>query len=139
MRKNITVDTDGYKITHWLQRPQNINKLYSYGEPRKGGHHPAICFFGLQAQVFENLLTKVTKEMLEEGEEETFSTFGNKNYFNRQAWEKVRDLGYFPLKIMTAPEGSIIGEGNVCFSMESTESWFANMLSHFEDILMWSW
>jgi len=139
MRKNITIDTDAYKITHWLQRPQNITKLYSYGEPRVGGKDKEICFFGLSPAIQEHLLFPVTNEMIEEGIEECISTFGTPAYFNKAVWEKVRDLGYFPIKIMSAPEGMIIGEGNVCFTIESTEPWFANMISHFEDILMWVW
>lgn len=139
MRKNITVDTDFYKIVHWLQRPSNITKLYSYGEPRVGGEHSEICYFGLQIAIMEHLLSPVTTQMIDEGEEETILTGGDKGYFNRAVWERVRDLGYFPIRITSVEEGSIIPEGNVCFTIESTESWFANMLSHFEDILMWPW
>lgn len=139
MRRNICCDTDAYKITHWLQRPQNITKLYSYGEPRVGGYFNKVSFFGLQVSVYNNLLQRVTNHLIDEAEEEVFYTFGTKDYFNRKIWERVRDLGYFPIKIMTAPEGSLIPEGNVCFTMESTEPWFANMLSHFEDMLMWAW
>lgn len=139
MRKNITIDTDAYKLTHWLQRPKDITKLYSYGEPRKGGFFKNICYMGLAIDVQEHLLTPVTKAMIEEGQEESFYTFGTPDYFNTEAWTKVMKLGYHPIKIMSIPEGSIIPEGNVCFTIESTEPWFANMLSHYEDLLMWSW
>lgn len=139
MRKNIVDDTDAYKITHWLQRPLNITKLYSYGEPRVGGKSKRICFFSLQPTIQDHFLQKVTDALIDEAQEEAFMTFGTDKYFNREVWEKVRDLGYLPIKIMTVPEGTIVEEGNVCFTMESTQPWFANMLSHFEDYLMWTW
>src|SRR6478609_3566780 len=95
MRRNICIDTDAYKIVHHLQRPGNITKLYSYGEPRVGGKNKKICFFGLQPIIQDNLLAPVTD--------------------------------------------AIIDEGNVCFTIESTEPWFANMISHYEDFLMHAW
>lgn len=33
-------------------------------------------------------------------------------------------------------EGTLVEENNVCFTIESTEPWFAPMVSHFEDFLM---
>lgn len=33
MINNTFLDTDAYKITHWMQRPMNLNKFHSYGEP----------------------------------------------------------------------------------------------------------
>lgn len=132
-------DTDAYKIGHWLQRPSNITKFYSYGEPRVGGKNKFICFFGLQPIIQEHFLPKITTEMIEEAQEECFMTFGTDKLFNREVWQKVRDFGYLPLKIMAVPEGTIVEEGNVCFTIESTEPWFANMISHFEDFLMWPW
>lgn len=139
MRKCLPVDTDAYKIVHHLQRPKGINKLISYGEPRIGGLNPEVCFFGLQAIVQESFLSPVTNEMIEEAVEECISTFGTDKFFNKQVWERVRDLGYLPIRIMSAPEGTIIPEGNVCFTIESTEDWFADMISHFEDDLMHVW
>lgn len=139
MRHNLPIDTDAYKIVHHLQRQQNINKLISYGEPRLGGHYPEVCFIGAQPIIMQHFMQPITKEMIQEGIEESYSTFGTDKFFNKEVWEKVMNLGYLPLKIMTVPEGTIVQEGNVCFTMESTEPWFANMLSHFEDMLMWTW
>lgn len=139
MRRNIVLTTDSYKITHWLQRQSNITKLYLYGEPRVGGKYPEICFFGLQPQIEDNLLQVVTGEMIDEAEERSFKTFGTKEYFNRKAWEKVKELGYLPIKIKAVPEGTKMPINNVAFTLESTEPWFAPMIGHIEDILMWSW
>lgn len=136
---NITVDTDAYKIVHPIQRPQDLNLLHSYGEPRVGGENKEVCFIGISPTVQQHFTQKVTKELIEEGEEECYMTFGTKEYFQRKIWEKVMELGYLPLKIMAVPEGTIVEEGNVCFTIQSTTPWFANMVSHFEDLLMWCW
>ena len=138
MRTCLPCDTDAYKIVHWLQRPQNITKLYSYGEPRVGGKDKEVCWVGLQPIIAQHFKVP-TLEDIEEGQEEATSTFGESLFYNKQAWEKVHRLGYLPIKVMSVPEGTIIGEGNACYTIESTEPWFANMLSHFEDHLMWTW
>lgn len=139
MRKNITINTDYYKITHHLQRPQGLNKLISYGEARKGGKYPIINFFGLQPIIMDEFTRVPTKEEIQEGYDESFLTSGNTSFFPKDVWEKVMELGYLPLRIKSAPEGTWIEEGNVLFTIESTEPWFANMVSHFEDSLMHFW
>ena len=139
MWKNSVIDTDAYKITHWLQRPNGINHFYSYGEARKGGQHAEICFFGMQYILKEYFMQKVTQENIERGAARCKRVFGTDKYFPKAIWEKVKKLGYFPLEIKCVKEGTVLPTGNVCFTIESTEPWFACMVSHFEDYLMWNW
>ena len=139
MRHNATTTTDAYKITHWLQRPDGISKFMSYDEFRPGGQHKAVCWFSLQYILKEYFMTKVTTKDIERGYKRSLQTFGYDHYFPKAIWEKVRDLGYFPVKIKSVKEGTIVPVGNVNLTIESTEPWFANMVSHFEDYLMWTW
>lgn len=139
MKFNPTIATDAYKITHWLQRPEGLTKFYSYGEPRSGGQHDEVCFFGLQYIIKEYFMRVVTQADIDEGYEDSLSCFGFAHYFPKHIWEKVRDLGYFPLKIKAVKEGTVLATSNVCYTIESTEPWFADMVSHFEDWLMWCW
>ncbi len=139
MKFNPTIATDAYKITHWLQRPDNMTRFYNYGEPRKGGQHDEVLFFGLQYIIKEYFMRKVTTEDIEEGYQHSKSCFGFDHYFPKAIWEKVRDLGYFPIRIKAVKEGNVIPTSNVFFTMEATEPWFAPMISHFEDWLMWNW
>jgi len=44
---NIIELTDSYKVSHYLQYPEDTQVVYSYFESR-GGQHPATGFFGLQ-------------------------------------------------------------------------------------------
>ena len=74
-------------------------------------------------------LTSDVDEMIEEAAEESYMTFGTEKYFNRSVWEKVRDLGYLPIEIKSAPEGRKIPINNVLFTIESTEKWFAKTVN----------
>ncbi len=136
---NPTVDTDAYKITHWLQRPEGVTAFYNYGEPRLGGQHNEICFTGLQPIIKKYFMSKITQENIERGAILSKNVFGFDNYFPKHIWEKVKELGYYPIRIRAVREGTILPVSNVVFTMEATEPWFANMISHFEDYLMWCW
>lgn len=139
MRKNIILTTDSYKITHWGQYPEGLTKLYSYGEPRVGGRYPFVSFFGIRMMVQENFLQPVTTEMIDEAEWRAVATFGTNKYFNRTVWEKVRDLGYLPIRVRAVPEGTRVAIDNALFTIESTEPWFAYNVNALEDCLMWTW
>lgn len=137
--QNPILNTDAYKLTHWKEYPEGLQKLYSYAEPRKGGRFDHINFFGLQMIIHDHFLTPITTEMIDEAERIAELTFGTKDYFHRAVWEKVRNLGYWPIKIKSLPEGIIIPTGNVVFTIESTQPWFATTLNALETVLMHVW
>ena len=139
MKRNIIIDTDSYKRVHWLQEKPGMTHRYVYGEPRKGGLYPEISFFGLQMIALDHFLQSITNEMIEEAEWRSQTTFGTTKYFNKEVWEKIRDLGFLPIKLMSAPEGSKIGEGNVCYTLESTRDWFTGTVNALEPLLMHTW
>ncbi|URZ88007.1 nicotinate phosphoribosyltransferase [Floricoccus penangensis] len=137
--QNPILNTDAYKLTHWKEYPEGLTKLYSYGEARKGGVFDQTIFFGLQMVIHDHFLEPITDEMIDEAEKVAELTFGTKEYFNRPVWEKVRDLGYWPVKITTIPEGTLVPTGTVLFTLESTEPWFATTLNALETMLMHVW
>ncbi|GAP00135.1 nicotinate phosphoribosyltransferase [Fructobacillus ficulneus] len=139
MTVNLILATDAYKMTHHLQYPENIDKLYSYGEARIGGKYPTVSWFGLQMILHDYFQTPITDAMIDEAEEVSEQAFGTKSYFNRTVWEKVRDLGYFPIKIKALPEGMEVPTGTALFTLESTEPWFATSLNALESLLMHVW
>lgn len=136
---NPTTSTDAYKVTHWLQRPYGLTSFYNYGEARKGGEHDYILYFGMQYILKKYFMTKVTSENIEKGRRRALNTFGTDKYFPTEIWKKIRDLGYYPLRIKAVKEGTLVPTSNVCFTMEATKDWFAPMVSHFENWLMWHW
>ncbi|OIL36553.1 nicotinate phosphoribosyltransferase [Oenococcus oeni] len=139
MKENLLLDTDAYKLTHHLQYPKGLTKLYSYAEARPGSRFNTVSWFGLQMIIADHLLGKVTNEMIDEAEEFSFLTFGNHNFFNREVWERVRDLGYLPINIMELPEGIEVPISTPLLTLESTEPWFATTLNTLESVLMQVW
>lgn len=139
MKENLLLDTDAYKLTHHLQYPKGLTKLYSYAEARTGSRFNTVSWFGLQMIIADHLLGKVTNEMIDEAEEFSFLTFGNHNFFNREVWERVRDLGYLPINIMELPEGIEVPISTPLLTLESTEPWFATTLNALESVLMQVW
>jgi nicotinamide phosphoribosyltransferase len=139
MKFHPTTATDAYKLVHWKQRPKGLIELMSYGEPRVGGQHDEIIFFGLQYFLKEYFMTKVNDAEIEHGYKRSQRIFGNTEYYSREIWEKVRDLGYYPLEIRAVKEGTRVPTGNVTYTIEATEDWFAPSVSHFENWLMWNW
>ncbi|HEY4399924.1 MAG TPA: nicotinate phosphoribosyltransferase [Lactobacillaceae bacterium] len=139
MIDNLILATDAYKMTHHLQYPAGLTQLYSYGEARVGGESPTVSWFGLQSVVAEHLLTLITTAMIDEAEELSALTFGTTAYFNRDVWERVRDLGYLPIRIKALPEGLEVPLGVPLFTLESTEVWFATTLNALETVLMHVW
>jgi nicotinamide phosphoribosyltransferase len=139
MKKNLILDTDAYKPTQHLQYPSGITRMYDYGESRIGSKYPLVSFFGMSMIVKDHFLQTITNEMIEEAAEQCYLTFGTDKYFNRKAWEKVRDLGYLPIKITAVPEGTKVPVSNVLFDIESTQDWFATTLSCLETVLMHVW
>lgn len=139
MNRNIVIDTDAYKWTHHLQYPENLDGMCSYGEARTGSDFPTTFFIGLQPIIKTNFMVKVTDEMINEAEEDCIDVLGYKEYFNREVWERVRDLGYLPIRICAVPEGTEVQKGNVLFTIEATEKWFAKTAQSLETILMHYW
>ncbi|WP_180371041.1 nicotinamide phosphoribosyltransferase domain-containing protein, partial [Oenococcus oeni] len=106
---------------------------------RTGSRFNTVSWFGLQMIIADHLLGKVTNEMIDEAEEFSFLTFGNHNFFNREVWERVRDLGYLPINIMELPEGIEVPISTPLLTLESTEPCFATTLNALESVLMQVW
>ncbi|MBZ5997592.1 nicotinate phosphoribosyltransferase [Leuconostoc gasicomitatum] len=139
MTENLILATDAYKLTHHLQYPTNITKLYSYGEARTGGRFDTVSWFGMSMILHDYFHQPITDAMIDEAEQVSKLTFNTSAYFNRVVWEKVRDLGYFPVKIKALPEGLEVPTGNALFTIESTADWFATSLNALEVVLMHVW
>ncbi|MGX7042361.1 nicotinate phosphoribosyltransferase [Leuconostoc holzapfelii] len=139
MTENLILATDAYKLTHHLQYQTQLTKLYSYGEARVGGQNEQVSWFGLQMILQAYFTQPITDDMIDAAARVSELTFNTTAYFNREVWEKVRDLGYFPVKIKALPEGMTVPTGNALFTIESTADWFATSLNVLEDVLMHVW
>ena len=61
LSRNLVLQTDSYKFTHWKQYPPGTQYVYSYLESR-GGMFAQTVFFGLQYYLLKYLCGSVVTE-----------------------------------------------------------------------------
>jgi len=104
--KNIILNTDSYKSSHYLQYPPKSEFVSSYIEAR-GGEYDKTLFFGLQAFIKEYLLTPITQENIDEAKA-IITAHGLP--FNQEGWQYILDRynGYLPIEISAVKEGTLV-------------------------------
>ncbi|MEO1994833.1 MAG: nicotinate phosphoribosyltransferase [Planctomycetaceae bacterium] len=138
---NIILQTDSYKVSHYLQYPPGTQYVYSYFESR-GGEFPEIVFFGLQYYLKRYLAGPVvTAAHLDSAEELLSQHFSAGSLFNRDGWQHILDRhsGHLPVRIRAIPEGTAVPTGNVLMTIENTDPacyWLTNYL---ETLLVQVW
>lgn len=137
MDLNLLLDTDSYKVSHWLQYPGDLTAMGAYLESR-GGEHPSTLFFGLQMILQQSLVCPITQADVEEAAE-FWQSHGLP--FNRQGWERVVKVlgGLLPLRIRAVAEGSRVPTGQVLMTVESTDPQLAWLVTWVETRLLRLW
>lgn len=138
---DIILDTDSYKVSHYLQYPKDTEIVYSYFESR-GGRFKNVVFYGLQYYIKEYLTGKVvTKEKIQEAKEILSSHFQSDSIFNEVAWARLLEKhdGHLPIKIKAVPEGSKIPYKNVMMTIENTDPEFFWLTNYLETLLSRIW
>jgi nicotinamide phosphoribosyltransferase len=104
--KNIILNTDSYKSSHYLQYPPKSEFVSSYIEAR-GGDYPKTLFFGLQAFIKEYLLTPFTQNDIDEAKA-IMTAHGVP--FNEEGWSYILKEynGYLPIEISAVKEGMLV-------------------------------
>lgn len=135
--KNLILDTDSYKFSHYMQYPPNTNYMFSYLESR-GGKYSETVFFGLQYILKEFLSTPITMEMVEEANK---FALAHGEPFNLEGWTYIaKDLkGKIPVRIRAVPEGVVVPTSNILMSVESTDPKVFWVVSFLETMLMRVW
>lgn len=135
--KNIILNTDSYKLSHFLGYPQDVTRMYSYAESR-GGAYPKILMLGLQAFIKENLLEPISQDNIDEAAE--FAALHGEP-FNREGWEYIlrEHNGYLPLTIKSVPEGTLVDVHNIIASVENTDDNVPWLTSYIETALIRMW
>ena len=138
--RNLVLQTDSYKFTHWKQYPPGTQYVYSYLESR-GGMFEQTLFFGLQYYLLEYLAgTVVSEEDVLEARSFVDQHIGP-GVFNLEGWMHVvrRHGGRLPVVIKAAPEGTLVDIRNVLVTIENTDPvcyWLPNYL---ETLLLKVW
>ncbi|MDR6221247.1 nicotinate phosphoribosyltransferase [Deinococcus soli (ex Cha et al. 2016)] len=135
--RNIILDTDSYKSSHFLQYPKGTTRLFSYLESR-GGKYPQTRFFGLQYILDRYLTTRVTADMVEEARA-LIEAHGEP--FPYDGWMRVVNVhgGKLPLEVRAVPEGTLVPIHNVLLSCTNTDPELPWLVGWFETMLMRVW
>lgn len=132
--RNLVLNTDSYKMSHFAQYPQGAEYVSSYIESR-GGVYPETVFFGLQAFLKAYLSRPISRADIDEAE----AVCGAHGVpFNREGWEYILNeyQGYLPLEIEAAPEGTVLPTGNVMVQVINTDPKCAWLTSYIETALL---
>jgi nicotinamide phosphoribosyltransferase len=138
--RNLILQTDSYKFTHWKQYPPGTEFVYSYLESR-GGMFGQTLFFGLQYYLKEYVSgSVVTEDDVVEAQSFVDQHLGPE-LFNAAGWRHIvnRHGGRLPVVIKAVEEGSVVDVHNVLMTIENTDPqcwWLPNYL---ETLLLKVW
>lgn len=134
---NLILNTDSYKVSHWVQYPRGMDGMFSYIESR-GGVYDRTVFFGLQAILKEYLMRPITLADVDEAKE---VCSGHGVPFNEAGWRYIvaEHGGLAPVAIRAVPEGSVVPTHNVLVTVESTDAKAFWIASYLETLLMRVW
>jgi len=137
MSTNLILNTDSYKVSHWVQYPPGMDAMFSYIESR-GGLYDRTLFFGLQAILKQHLSKRVTAADIDEAKE-LLTAHGEP--FNERGWRYIVDAhgGRVPVTIRAVPEGTVVPTLNVLATVESTDANCFWIASYLETLLLRVW
>ncbi|MFP8967744.1 nicotinate phosphoribosyltransferase [Pokkaliibacter sp. CJK22405] len=132
--RNLILNTDSYKTSHFLQYPVGTKYVSSYIESR-GGAFDETVFFGLQAFLKEYLSKPITREDIDEAE---VVCLAHGVPFNREGWDYILEAykGFLPIEIEAVPEGTRFATRNVLVQVVNTDPKCAWLTSYIETALL---
>lgn len=139
MNRNTLLATDVYKLGHMEFYPEGTTKIYSYLCARSSKKYTEAVFFGLQYYLKEYLSRPVTHEDVDEFLVYRKSILGHNPDMVVRRVRALADLGYWPISIKAAPEGSVIGIKNVLATITNTHQDFAWTVGFLESLLLKVW
>jgi len=135
VKPNIMIDTDSYKVSHWLQYPPGTEYVSSYIEARKQFITEELVFFGLQMFLKQYLSEPITQEQIDEAAE-FWAAHGEP--FNKEGWEYILRVhnGKLPVAIRAIPEGTVIPVSNMLVQVQNTDPKVPWLVSYLETMLL---
>ena len=132
---NLILNTDSYKLSHYLQYPADTHAMSSYIEARGVSPAPEVVFFGLQMFLMAYFSRPVTQQDIEEAEP---IVTGHGLPFNRTGWQHIVDKhdGRLPLEIEALPEGRVIKRGVPMVQVVNTDPACYWLTSYVETALL---
>ena len=141
--------TDGYKVDHRRQYPENTTLVYSNWTPRKSRIEGVneVVFFGLQYVIKKYIIEEFNQNFFNKSKEDILKQYTRRinNYLgDNQVGVKhisdLHDLGYLPIVIKALPEGSSVPVRVPMFTIYNTKPDFFWLTNYFETLfsaLIW--
>lgn len=136
--------TDGYKLDHRRQYPDNTTLVYANWTPRKSriSGIEKVVFFGLQYFIKRFILDDFEKNFFQQPKEEVLKNYERRinNYLgpNSVGIEHIaalHDLGYIPMVIKALPEGVSVPIRVPMFTMYNSKPEFFWLSNYFETLI----
>jgi len=136
--------TDGYKVDHRRQYPNETTLVYSNWTPRKSRikNIDKVVFFGLQYFIKKYLIQEFQENFFNKPKEEVCRKYSRRinNYLGENRVgikhiEELHDLGYIPMVIKALPEGASVPIRVPMFTMYNTLPQFFWLTNYFETLV----
>ncbi|MGN8055616.1 nicotinate phosphoribosyltransferase [Pedobacter sp. 22163] len=136
--------TDGYKVDHRRQYPENTTLVYSNWTPRKSRLENVnhVVLFGLQYFIKKYIIEDFNENFFKQPKEEILKKYARRinNYLGEnlvgiQHIADLHDLGYIPMVFKSLPEGAEVPLRVPMFTMYNTKSEFFWLTNYFETLL----
>lgn len=141
---NTLLYTDGYKVDHRRQYPNETTLVYSNWTPRKSRIEgiDSVVFFGLQYFIKRYIIEDFEKNFFSQPKAEVCKRYSRRidNYLGPnsvgiQHIEELHDLGYIPMVFKALPEGVSVPIRVPMFTMYNTIPKFFWLTNYFETLL----
>jgi nicotinamide phosphoribosyltransferase len=136
--------TDGYKVDHRRQYPDNTTLVYSNWTPRKSRLEgiESVTFFGLQYFIKKYIIEEFDFNFFSKPKAEVVASYKRRidNYLGENLVgtdhiADLHDLGYIPMVFKALPEGVAVPIKVPMFTMYNTLPKFFWLTNYFETIL----
>ncbi|WP_299135616.1 nicotinate phosphoribosyltransferase [uncultured Tenacibaculum sp.] len=136
--------TDGYKVDHRRQYPNQTTLVYSNWTPRKSRIEgiDKVVFFGLQYFIKKYIIEEFQTNFFNKSKNEVCKKYSRRinNYLGENLVgikhiEDLHDLGYIPMAIKALPEGVEVPIRVPMFTMYNTLPEFFWLTNYFETLL----
>jgi nicotinamide phosphoribosyltransferase len=133
---SILFNTDSYKVTQKLQ--YSPDAIYGMTHIIARGGMDEYISFGVDA-IMQKTLKVPTKDEVKRAAKLYKAHFGTDEMFNYEGWMEIVDKGYFPIEVLSVPEGTKVKTGQAMATVRTTEPGFLWLLTWLETAFMRVW